>query len=224
MDTILKYIPLVSASCAVFMVLWNVVPAVRSKMTSGTLQTEKTTTPWWKRQITIMIVLALLAWAPLIVSGLYQKYPFASRDVTIDMSWDSLTLPVRGGILIRPSIKPFKSIHNAHAVVDSVEHWSNGNWELKPPLSFPVDWACNGASVYVCDVDRPTRIALVGLIDGSAKIDSPDTKYDSYNGELTEPGKWRLHLTIFGENFARENFIILLDWYGGTDFAIEEQK
>jgi hypothetical protein len=78
MDTALKYASLVSASCAVFMVLWNVAPAIRSKMTQTTIAGETVSTPWWKRQTTILTILAILSWVPIVVPWIYHEFTSAT--------------------------------------------------------------------------------------------------------------------------------------------------
>jgi hypothetical protein len=90
MDPILKYAPLVSATCALFMLLWNVVPVAWDKMTgSRTVPNEEAALPWWRRQIPIICALVALAWIPFLI-GLGWQRPekeFAAPNISDRLGW-----------------------------------------------------------------------------------------------------------------------------------------
>lgn len=72
METAAKIASIVSASCSAFMLLWHVVPTVRSKM-KGAANGEASGA-FRKSPIAIMAVLALLSWAPITGLWVYGSY------------------------------------------------------------------------------------------------------------------------------------------------------
>jgi hypothetical protein len=75
METVFKYAPLVSASCALFMLFWNVVPPIWSGITKGKTIWAAVAGVTWRRQAAIMMVFVILAWVPTIVSWLNEHQP-----------------------------------------------------------------------------------------------------------------------------------------------------
>jgi hypothetical protein len=72
METAAKIASIISASCAAFTMVWNILlPIIRSKM-KGAATNEASAIPWRKRQTVIMIVLVILAWIPMIVTWIYR--------------------------------------------------------------------------------------------------------------------------------------------------------
>jgi hypothetical protein len=73
METVLKYSPLASAICALFMLIWNIWPAIRARITgaSGSEAVEVQKLPWWRRPIPVMVLLVIFAWLPSFI-GLFQ--------------------------------------------------------------------------------------------------------------------------------------------------------
>lgn len=71
METVLKYVPLVSAICAIFTVARPIISDVRAMLSANKIE-GSIVVPWWKRRIFALILLVILAWVPGIVL-LYQE-------------------------------------------------------------------------------------------------------------------------------------------------------
>jgi hypothetical protein len=77
MEIFLKYLPILPAMVAAYMGARAVISDIRA-IKSAAIETGRT--PFWRRQIAVIVALVILAWVPFLIS-LFVAVPTASLDI-----------------------------------------------------------------------------------------------------------------------------------------------